>query len=136
MTDRDEKVREAATFLLERLDDFDRAGDNMTEDGQRDWFGHVLPALSRVRTALSRPAPGVPGAEEVEAIRRRHTRAMHLNARPSEARVDCATLLALLDAARAELAEVREAAARARHDQELQETWDAARAALAKDAPT
>jgi hypothetical protein len=43
---------------------------------------------------------------------------------------------AALDAARAELAEMREAAARARHDQELQETWDAARAALAKDAPT
>jgi predicted DNA-binding protein (UPF0251 family) len=47
------------------------------------------------------------GADELEAIRRRHTRAMHLNARPSEARVDCATLLRLLDAARAALAEER-----------------------------
>jgi hypothetical protein len=64
MTDTINQVREAATFLLERLDDFDRAGDNMTEDGQRDWYGHVLPALSRVRTALSRPAPDVPSADE------------------------------------------------------------------------
>jgi hypothetical protein len=79
--------------------------------------------------------------DEVEAIRARHEEFPA----PTDPRGpltpygwaldDRATLLALLDAARAELAEVREAAARARHDQELQETWDAARAALAKDAP-
>jgi len=137
MTDTINQVRGAATFLLERLDDFDRAGDNMTEDGQRDWYGHVLPALSRVRTALSHPAPDVPkptfreirpeevtfgrhrdvpSADEVEAIRRRHEAAdkdsghewagLHAD----HAHTDRATLLDLLDAARAELAEVREAA--------------------------
>lgn len=41
-----------AAFLLERLADFDRSGDTMTEDGQRDWYGHVLPSLSRLHAAL------------------------------------------------------------------------------------
>jgi hypothetical protein len=68
--------------------------------------------------ALSHPAPDVSGAEEVEAIRARHearkrefgvTENMLYVGSPAIEN-DFATLLALLDAARAELAGVREAA--------------------------
>jgi hypothetical protein len=112
-----------------------------------------------------RPAPDVPGAEEEIRARheaataggwcdpdRATLLAKHdaLQAALDAARAELAeerakrgemTEIAVnnaakLHAAKAELAEVREAAARARHDQELQETWDAARAAIVKDAPT
>ncbi len=48
-----ERVRvEAGEFLVDRLSDFERDGDVRTDDGERDWHGHIAPALSRFRKAL------------------------------------------------------------------------------------
>lgn len=44
-------VEEAARFLLDRLQEFD-PGDFQAE---RDFHGHVAPAIARLRSALSRP---------------------------------------------------------------------------------
>jgi hypothetical protein len=86
-------------------------------------FNGYMGLHSKVSAALSHPAPNVPGAEEVEQIRARHEadsgfesdgmesaewRAA-LTMLATRAHTDRATLLALLDAARAELAGVKEA---------------------------
>lgn len=42
-----------ASFLLARLSEFENSSDNRTEDGEREWFGHVAPSISRLRTLIS-----------------------------------------------------------------------------------
>jgi hypothetical protein len=77
--------------------------------------GHGGIPITKRGAALSHPAPDVPGAEEVEAIRARHEADDDLSGDWQksdyeliiELRADRATLLALLDAARAELAGVK-----------------------------
>lgn len=44
-------LREDACFLIERLEEF--AADNLTEEGARDWIGHVEPAIARLRAAAA-----------------------------------------------------------------------------------
>lgn len=53
MTDITAKLAEDAQFLVDRLTDFANDGDARTEDGESGWHGHVAPALSRFRTALT-----------------------------------------------------------------------------------
>jgi len=74
---------------------------------------------ARQQVKEASPAPDVPGAEEVEAIRQSHEAAAHAwlhgyfdSDYGLTAHADRATLLRLLDAAREELREVREAAAK------------------------
>jgi hypothetical protein len=119
MTDRDEKVREA----LHALDEIEAALDYLrAPTANMPWeaahLAKVFSLLPTIRAALAHPAPDVPGAEEVEAIRARHEADDDLSGDWQksnyelirELRADRATLLRLLDAAHAELAEVREAA--------------------------
>jgi hypothetical protein len=47
------RMRADGKFLVDRLTDFERDGDVRTDDGQRDWDGHIKPALSRFRAALA-----------------------------------------------------------------------------------
>lgn len=50
---RAQTIREEATFLLERLDDFERNGLNEDYDvAVRDWNGHVSPPIARLRALL------------------------------------------------------------------------------------
>jgi len=42
-----------AAFLAERLTEFGNGGDTKTDDGERDWHGHVAPPLSRLSAALA-----------------------------------------------------------------------------------
>jgi hypothetical protein len=105
MTDRDEKVREALQELytcgcsvIDALDDSDLI--------DADSVQRFEDALHEAKSALSHPAPDVPSADEVEAIRARHEAAdkdsghewagLHAD----HAHTDRATLIALLDAAR------------------------------------
>jgi hypothetical protein len=44
-------IEEAARFLLDRLDEFDPGDD----EPEREYHGHVAPAIARLRSALSRP---------------------------------------------------------------------------------
>jgi hypothetical protein len=46
-------IRKEAAFLVARLRDFDN-GDTMTEDGEREFHGHVLPSLSRLSNLLAK----------------------------------------------------------------------------------
>lgn len=82
-----------------------------------DWdeISNDILAAAQILAALSHPAPDVPGAEEVEAIRARHE-ADEQAAEEGDgvpplrliaAYIDRGDLLRLLDAARAELAEER-----------------------------
>lgn len=48
--ERAEKVEGETSFLLERLEEF--AAEITTETLSREWYGHVSPALARVRAAL------------------------------------------------------------------------------------
>jgi hypothetical protein len=81
------------------------------QDAQED-VGTLIGVIQTL--ALSHPAPEVPSADEVEQIRARHV--SDESAPPweridaSKAHTDRASLLRLLDAARAQLAGVREAA--------------------------
>jgi len=46
-----ERLRADGSFLLDRLEDFERG---IQDDGlAREWSGHVMPAIARFRAALS-----------------------------------------------------------------------------------
>lgn len=47
------RMAEEASFLVDRLTDFENSSDNLTEDGVSDYHGHVAPSLSRLRKALA-----------------------------------------------------------------------------------
>jgi hypothetical protein len=56
----------AARFLLDRLEEFERA-DFDDEDWYREFSGHVSPAIARFRASLSEPA--APAGAEVVAVK-------------------------------------------------------------------
>jgi hypothetical protein len=45
-----ERLRAEGSFLLDRLDDFER--EIMDDELAREWHGHVTPAIARFRAAL------------------------------------------------------------------------------------
>ncbi|MEM6847408.1 MAG: hypothetical protein AAF580_04945 [Pseudomonadota bacterium] len=45
-----ERLRTAAAFLLDRIDDW--AADGLDDTNANDWMGHVEPAMARLRSAL------------------------------------------------------------------------------------
>jgi hypothetical protein len=48
-------VKQEAQFLLDRLDEYDPED----ADHVRDWYGHVCPAIARLRMVLEQPALNV-----------------------------------------------------------------------------
>jgi hypothetical protein len=50
-------VVEGGSFLLDRLDDFERAME-ANEDTEREWHGHVAPAIARFRAAIAKATGG------------------------------------------------------------------------------
>jgi hypothetical protein len=128
MTDRDEKVREAKVLAEMLPVHVMRLANTNMGISMMDWdeISNDILAAARALAALSHPAPDVPGAEEVEAIRARHEAAKQAldderyysgnvpavfpTNEGKRAHADRATLLRLLDAARAELAKVKKAA--------------------------
>jgi len=46
-----ERLREAVSFLIDRIDELEWASG--WEVFQREWYGHVEPALAHTRTALA-----------------------------------------------------------------------------------
>ena len=53
-----EDVAGTGAFLLDRLADFERTVESESGDASvNDWHGHVVPAISRFRSALSAPPP-------------------------------------------------------------------------------
>jgi hypothetical protein len=118
MTDTMSQVREALQELytcgcsvIDALDDSDLI--------DADSVQRFEDALHEAKAALSRPAPDVPGADELEAIRARHEADIlcnNMHPHHKQAEADRATLLRLLDAARAELVGVREAAQKYEED--------------------
>lgn len=60
-----DEMLETAQFLIERLDDFERGslGDDI-EDACRDFDGHVVPAIARLRATLASQAIRSQGEDE------------------------------------------------------------------------
>ncbi len=110
MTDTIDQVREALAMMIRCAYPVSTDIDSRGYQWSEAWLDDVLPIA---KAALSRPAPDVPGAEEVEQIRARHEACENeqsldwIDAHGPGAHTDRATLLALLDAARAELAEAK-----------------------------
>lgn len=50
-------VVEGGSFLLDRLDDFERVME-ANEDTEREWHGHVAPAIARFRAAIAKATGG------------------------------------------------------------------------------
>ena len=67
-----EGERQAARFLLDRLAEFERELSDGPES--REYFGHVAPAASRLRTALTAPAKGAAWREALDIWRQAEQR--------------------------------------------------------------
>lgn len=112
MTDTMSQVREALREALLWLKSgvvFISSREKMHPDGQALYLDSIK-KVEAALAALSHPAPDVPGAEEVEAIRKRNRRNLEgvtIDNPPPIEVTDVCDLLRLLDAARAELAAER-----------------------------